>query len=577
MPEELPGKVTSPHQREKWVVTRRSRAPVAVGTADGGRGQLSCPSGRRAQNASAPAAESSRSPCAPGTAMRGHGLLLVLCALAGVSCRNQEEKLLQDLMSNYNQQLRPARQGEIIDVSLKLTLTNLISLNEREETLTTNVWIEMQWSDYRLSWDPEKYDNIQLLRVPSTMVWLPDIVLENNIDGTFEITLYTNVLVSPDGSIYWLPPAIYRSVCVIHVTYFPFDWQNCTMVFQSQTYSANEINLLLTVEDGQTVEWIFIDPEAFTENGEWAIKHRPARRIINSEHFTPDDIQYQQIIFYLIIQRKPLFYIINIIVPCVLISAMAVLVYFLPAKAGGQKCTVSINVLLAQTVFLFLIAQKVPETSQAVPLIGKYLTFLMVVTVVIVVNAVIVLNVSLRTPNTHSMSQRVRQVFLHLLPHYLGMAVPEETPGPPQAIRRRSSLGLMVKADEYMLWKARTELLFEKQKERDGLMKTVLDKIGRGLESGSTQDFCQSLEEAGPEIRACVDACNYIANATREQNDFSSESEEWMMVGQVIDRVCFLIMASLFVCGTVGIFLVAHFNQAPALPFPGDPKQYLPQ
>ncbi|NWZ78593.1 ACHG protein, partial [Poecile atricapillus] len=525
------------------------------------------------------------------------------CALPGVACRNQEEKLLQDLMSNYNQQLRPARGDEIIDVSLKLTLTNLISLNEREETLTTNVWIEMQWSDYRLSWDPEKYDNIQLLRVPSTMVWLPDIVLENNIDGTFEITLYTNVLVSPDGSIYWLPPAIYRSVCVIHVTYFPFDWQNCTMVFQSQTYSANEINLLLTVEDGQTIEWIFIDPEAFTENGEWAIKHRPARKIINADHFTPDDIQYQQIIFYLIIQRKPLFYIINIIVPCVLISAMAVLVYFLPAKAGGQKCTVSINVLLAQTVFLFLIAQKVPETSQAVPLIGKYLTFLMVVTVVIVVNAVIVLNVSLRTPNTHSMSQRVRQVFLHLLPHYLGMAMPEETPGPQQAIRRRSSLGLMVKADEYMLWKARTELLFEKQKERDGLMKTVLEKIGRGLESGSTEDFCQSLEEAGPEIRACVDACNYIANATREQNDFSSvsqgwgerdlhggqqvqpspflshwqESEEWMMVGQVIDRVCFFIMASLFVCGTVGIFLVAHFNQAPPLPFPGDPKQYLPQ
>lgn len=196
----------------------------------------------------------------------------------------------------------------------------------------------------------------------------------------------------------------------------------------------------------------------------------------------------------------------------------------------------------------------------------------------------------------------------------------------------------MVKADEYMLWKARTELLFEKQKERDGLMKTVLEKIGecprgigtsprgwamcqvaglslvpavlapllvgRGLESGSAQDFCQSLEEAGPEIRACVDACNHIANATREQNDFSSvswgrgerdqhggqwaqpspssschwqESEEWILVGRVIDRVCFFIMASLFVCGTIGIFLMAHFNQAPALPFSGDPKQYLPQ
>ena len=39
--------------------------------------------------------------------------------------------------------------------------------------------------------------------------------------------------------------------------------------------------------------------------------------------------------------------------------------------AGGQKCTVAINVLLAQTVFLFLVAKKVPETSHAVPLISK--------------------------------------------------------------------------------------------------------------------------------------------------------------------------------------------------------------
>lgn len=32
----------------------------------------------------------------------------------------------------------------------------------------------------------------------------------------------------------------------------------------------------------------------------------------------------------------------------------------------------SIATLLGQTVFLFLIAKKVPETSNAVPLIGKY-------------------------------------------------------------------------------------------------------------------------------------------------------------------------------------------------------------
>ena len=54
----------------------------------------------------------------------------------------------------------------------------------------------------------------------------------NSVDGVFEVALYCNVLVSPDGCIYWLPPAIFRSSCSISVTYFPFDWQNCSLIFQ---------------------------------------------------------------------------------------------------------------------------------------------------------------------------------------------------------------------------------------------------------------------------------------------------------------------------------------------------------
>ncbi|KAM3929969.1 acetylcholine receptor subunit gamma [Leptodactylus fuscus] len=505
-------------------------------------------------------------------------VLLSLCftVVLGLS---EEERLLSNLMKNYNKELRPAKQGgDIISVSLKLTLTNLISLNEKKEALTTNVWVEMQWTDYRLNWNPAEYGGIEITRIPSTMVWLPDIGLANNVDGTFNIALYTNTLVSYDGSMYWLPPAIYQSDCPIVVTYFPFDWQNCSMVFQSQTYSANEIELLLTQKEGETIEWIEIDPEAFTENGEWAIKHMPAKKIID-QRYTPDDLNYQAIVFYLIIQRKPLFYIINIIVPCVLISFVSVLVYFLPAKAGGQKCTVSINILLAQTVFLFLIAKKIPETSTAVPLIVKYLTFLIVVTITIVVNAVVVLNVSLRTPNTHSMSSGVRELFLRKLPRLLKMHLRRSdlAPEPAPLTRRSSSLGLIIKADEYMLKKPRSELMFEKQRQRDGLMKIVLEKIGKGMENGNVQDLIHSLSQAAPEIRDTVEACNHIARTTREKNEFKSENEEWILIGRVIDRVCFLIMFSLFILGSIGTFLAGHYNQAPAQPFPGDPKLYLPQ
>ncbi|XP_004701736.1 acetylcholine receptor subunit gamma [Echinops telfairi] len=507
-------------------------------------------------------------------------LLLLLPLLAsglGVWGRNQEERLLADLMRSYDPHVRPAEQeADVVNVSLKLTLTNLISLNEREEALTTNVWIEMQWCDYRLRWDPQDYEDLWVLRVPSSMVWQPDIVLENNVDGMFEVALYCNVLVSPNGCIYWLPPAIFRSSCPISVTYFPFDWQNCSLIFQSRTYSTNEINLQLSQEGGQTIEWIFIDPEAFTENGEWAIRHRAAKMLLD-EAAPAEEAGHQKVGFYLLIQRKPLFYVINIIAPCVLISSVASLIYFLPAKAGGQKCTVAINVLLAQTVFLFLVAKKVPETSQAVPLISKYLTFLLVVTILIVVNAVVVLNISLRSPHTHAMARRVRKVFLRVLPQLLRMHVGPQTRSavgdPGTHLPNGSTRWSVGPGEAAALGLPHSELLFQ-QCRRNGLVQMALEKLEKGPEP--VQGWCGSLKQAAPAIQACVDACNLIVRARRQQSHFDSGNEEWSLLGRVLDRVCFLAMLALFLCGTAGIFLMAHYNQVPALPFPGDPRPYLP-
>ncbi|XP_033507028.1 acetylcholine receptor subunit gamma [Epinephelus lanceolatus] len=537
----------------------------------------------------------SGAPLSPSLFMR------VFMISATVSALNLEGELFKDLMKGYNKNVRPTeKSGDITEVGIKMTLTNLISLNEKEEALTTSVWIEMQWCDYRLRWDqPPRsalYGNITSeLRVPSKSIWLPDVILENNVDGQFEVALYCNALVSPNGCVYWLPPAIYRSACAITVNYFPFDWQNCTMVFRSQTYSANEIKLVLKEEENHTLEWVDIDPEAFTENGEWVIKHRPAKKVINTQ-YTKDELEYQELVFFLIIQRKPLFYIINIIAPCVLFSSLGLLVYYLPAKAGGQKCTMSIATLLGQTVFLFLIAKKVPETSKAVPLIGKYLMFVMSVTTMVVMNCVIVLNVSLRTPNTHIMTDRVRKILLNILPRLLRMQMRPWTPnndnnslnGSGETLapdrngvflvpcRRRRSMTLITKAEEYAMKTARSELMFARLKERNGLMKTVLENLHEGLEDGTAENLSVSLAKASPLLRQCVASCKHIAETARQQNNFQNENEEWFLVARVIDRVCFIVMVSVFFIGTIGIFLMGHFNQPPSSPFLGDPKRYLP-
>ncbi|XP_005813699.1 acetylcholine receptor subunit delta-like [Xiphophorus maculatus] len=503
-------------------------------------------------------------------------LLLLTLFSSECLCRNEEERLINHLFveKGYNKELRPVKkQQEVVDVYLALTLSNLISLKEVDETLLTNVWIDHTWTDYRLSWNASEFDGIEMLRLPPSMVWLPEIVLENNNDAQFQVAYYSNVLVDPSGLCYWLPPAIFRSSCSINVNYFPFDWQNCTLKFTSLTYNAKEIKMLLKKDGNEThthtVEWIIIDPASFTENGEWEIIHRPAKR--NSyKHIPMESNKHQDITFYLVIKRKPLFYIVNIIIPCVLISFLASLVYYLPADSG-EKMTLSISVLLAQSVFLLLISQRLPETSMSVPLIVKYLMFIMVLVTIVVLNCVVVLNLHFRTPSTHVMSEWTKKFFLERLPRILHMAQPaDDEPAWDGALpRRSSSVGYIAAAEEYYSIKSRSELMFERQSERHGLSKRPTPaSVLKPVESDGAMDQLYG------EMKPAVDGANYIVQHMRDKNDYNEEKDNWSGIARTVDRLCLFLITPVMTFGTVIIFLMGICNHPPRLPFQGDPHDY---
>ena len=62
--------------------------------------------------------------------------------------------------------------------------------------------------------------------------------------SAYRSSISTNVIVTSDGNVTWLSMVIFRSSCAVDVRYFPFDEQNCTMVFASWTYDGFQLNLV---------------------------------------------------------------------------------------------------------------------------------------------------------------------------------------------------------------------------------------------------------------------------------------------------------------------------------------------
>lgn len=472
------------------------------------------------------------------------------------------KRLYDDLLSNYNRLIRPViNNTETLTVRLGLKLSQLIEVNLKSQVMTTNVWVEQKWTDYKLRWDPEEYGGVEMLYVPSEHIWLPDIVLYNNADGNYEVTLMTKATLTYNGEVYWKPPAIYKSSCEINVLYFPFDEQSCYMKFGSWTYHGYQVDLKhMDQKPGSNLVTIGIDLKEFYLSVEWDILEVPARK--NEEYYPCCTEPYSDITFNLKMRRKTLFYTVNLIIPCVGITFLTVLVFYLPSDSG-EKVTLTVSILLSLTVFFLLLAEIIPPTSLAVPLLGKYLLFTMMLVTLSIFVTVCVLNIYFRSPSTHKMSPWVKNVFLNFIPRLLMMR------RPPYSLRHdgyddsqdngyANALDFRDSMSEPFPPELKGSPGFEAV---TTVYKNTLNADSEDNTGNNRQDSENMLpRHLSPEVLSALQGVRFIAQHIKDADKDNEVIEDWKYVSMVLDRFFLWIFTLACIGGTCGIIF-----QAPSL------------
>uniref|UniRef100_A0A914C2B3 Uncharacterized protein n=1 Tax=Acrobeloides nanus TaxID=290746 RepID=A0A914C2B3_9BILA len=457
--------------------------------------------------------------------------------------------------------------SEPLRVKFGASLIRIIDVDEYNQVLTTNLWLEMHWNDYKLSWDPSKYDGLKKINLPANKIWVPDILLYNNADGEpHASTTKNDAIVYYTGLVIWKPPSIYKSFCSIDIEYFPYDSQLCPMKFGGWSYNGFLIDVrqlpsrpdsvIENRKDPDGKEYKFMqqgmDLSYFQKSLEWDVMELTSKR---HEQLYPGccgQDMYIDITFEISLLRKSLIYTVNLVIPCMLNAILSTFVFYIPAM--DLKITFSISILITLTVFYLILNEMIPPTSLVLPLIGKYLLFTMFLATASILFSVVVINVYRRNSFSQPMPFWMRKLFLYKLPYYLKMkpltndeiAVERKESSISRAASPTSSCaGSMISDTIPLLPRSRraSPLIYSVY----SLMDSELRLSNLALQYGMHPYL----------FRRIIDNIAFIHEHFRILNEERKISREWSYMATVMDRCLLIIFAILNFLGTIIIFFQA--------------------
>ncbi|XP_062583245.1 acetylcholine receptor subunit beta-like 1 [Saccostrea cucullata] len=311
-------------------------------------------------------------------------LCLFLLLIEGISFTSvhgylysDAESLLQDVFKNYSTEIRPKQNlSEVIDVSIVSFLFSVNDFDEVSGVFSIVSGFMLLWHDFRLTWTPSNYGGIQDLVVPKKKLWVPDIFLidpANKMEAIGDEDFIGRI--SSSGIVTWTPGGLIQTLCNVDMYKFPFDTQTCSFTLALWGYSPWEARLIPF--NGTTT----VDTTYYSSNAQWSLEGTLMKRSTQGDYDSLLEFQF-------ILKRKSLYFVINMLAPILLLSLLNPLVFALPVESG-ERVSYAITIFLSFAVFMTLLSDNIPKSSEPMSLMSYFLIFTMAMSTLICVLAVV--------------------------------------------------------------------------------------------------------------------------------------------------------------------------------------------
>ncbi|XP_058145035.1 5-hydroxytryptamine receptor 3B [Dasypus novemcinctus] len=276
--------------------------------------------------------------------------------------------LTKQLLQKYHKEVRPVHNwAAATTVYLDLFVHAVLDVDVQNQKLKTSIWYREVWEDKFLSWNASMFDGIREISLPLSAIWAPDIIINEFLDTERSPDL-PYVYVNSSGIIKNSKPIQVVSACSLETYAFPFDIQNCSLTFNSILHTVEDVDLAFL----RSREDIEHDQRVYVNDSEWELLSVPSTYSILQSSAG----DFAQIQFFVVIRRRPLVYVVSLLIPSLFLMIVDLGSFYLPPNCRA-RIMFKTSVLVGYTVFRVNMSDEVPRSAVGTPLIGVFFTLCM--------------------------------------------------------------------------------------------------------------------------------------------------------------------------------------------------------
>jgi len=288
-----------------------------------------------------------------------------------ISIESKLQSYLRVQASKYGSARPIKEQDANVTVWFGLRLIQ-VSIDAKSNLMETSVWVRQKWYDQYLTWNASDFNNQKSTTIPSDWVWTPDLTLVNT-GSTKDSQRTAMIRVHSDGYMWWLQHRMFKSACLIDLTEYPYDTQDCNLWFQSMSNPSGDLDprtykLKSGDEVGFDLDTYLSD---FKKADEWeVVKNESIRCNSPREHGEMLMFSSRATLRYsLTLRRRTGFTAYLLIVPCIVLGAMSILVFVLPPERPDRHA-IGTTLMTSFVLLLLILINTAPPSAAAVPKLG---------------------------------------------------------------------------------------------------------------------------------------------------------------------------------------------------------------